>query len=280
MITDLPPSNGFDSILTVIDRLTKMGHFIACRKTMLADQLADLMIRHVWRLLGTPKTIVSDRGCVFISQITKELNKCLGISLHPSTAYHPRTDGQSKIANKVVEQYLHHYVGYRQENWEELLATAEFAYNNNDHTSLETLPFQANYGFNSSFGGIPSPEQCLPAVEDQLQRLAQVQEELKECLAAAQAAMATQFNRKVCRTPQWDIGDKVWLNSRQISASRTSPKLEHRWLGLFPIPSQISPSAYRLTLPNSMRGVHPIFHVSVLRKHDVDTITQRRHQWR
>jgi hypothetical protein len=113
-------------------------------------------------------------------------------------------------------------------------------------------------------------------VEDQLQHLAQVQEELKECLAAAQAAMATQFNRKVRRTLQWNIGDKVWLNSRHISTSRTSPKLEHQWLGLFPISSQIFPLAYWLTLPDSMRGVHPIFHVSVLRKHNWDTITQRR----
>jgi hypothetical protein len=115
-----------------------MGHFIACRKSMLADQLAYLMIRQVWRVHGTPKTIVLDRGRVFISQITKELNKCLGISLHPSTDYHTCTEGQSEIANKVVEQYLRHYVGYRQDDWEELLATAEFAYNNNDHESSET----------------------------------------------------------------------------------------------------------------------------------------------
>jgi hypothetical protein len=133
MITDLPPSNGYDSILTVIDWLTKMGHFVACRKNISADQLADLLIRYVWRLHGTPKTIVLDRVSVFTLQITRELNKRLGISLHPSTANHPCTEGQSEIANKVVEQYLHHYVRYRQDNWEELLATAKFAYNNNNH---------------------------------------------------------------------------------------------------------------------------------------------------
>jgi transposase InsO family protein len=106
MITDLPESNGFDSILTVIDRLTKMAHFVPCRKTMSSDQLADLMMRNVWRLHGTPKTIVLDRGSVFISQITRELSKRLGTQLQPSTAYHPRTDGQSEIAKKVVKQYL------------------------------------------------------------------------------------------------------------------------------------------------------------------------------
>jgi transposase InsO family protein len=130
MITDLPTSNGRDSILTVIDRLTKMAHFIPFQKTMCAKQLADLMLRHVWKLHGTPKTIISDRGSVFISQITKELNKRLGIKIQPSTAYHPRTDGQSEIANKSVEQYLRHYVQYHQDDWEGLLPMAEFAYNN------------------------------------------------------------------------------------------------------------------------------------------------------
>jgi hypothetical protein len=97
-ITDLPISNDHDSILTVIDRLTKMAHFLPCRKSMNADQLAELLIKIVWKLHGTPKTIVSDRG-----SITQELSKRLGIRLQPLTAYHPRTDGQSKISNKVVE---------------------------------------------------------------------------------------------------------------------------------------------------------------------------------
>jgi transposase InsO family protein len=77
---------------------------------MNADQLAELLIKNVWKLHGTPKTIVSDRGSIFVSRITRELSKRLGIRLQPSTAYHPRTDGQSEIANKVVKQYLRHYV--------------------------------------------------------------------------------------------------------------------------------------------------------------------------
>ena len=89
LITDLPPSDGFDSILTVVDHLTKMAHFIPCMKTLDAEGLARLMLENVWKLHGTPKTIVSDRGSIFISQITKELDHQLGIRLHPSTAFHP-----------------------------------------------------------------------------------------------------------------------------------------------------------------------------------------------
>jgi hypothetical protein len=79
---------------------------------MNVSDLADLMVRHVWKLHGMPKTIVLDRGSIFISQITKELNAQLGVRILPSTAYHPRTDGQSEIANKVVEQFLQHYVSF------------------------------------------------------------------------------------------------------------------------------------------------------------------------
>jgi hypothetical protein len=146
LITNLPKSHVHDSILTVVDRLTKMAHFVPCSKSLNAGQLADLILHNVWKLHGTPKFIVSDRGSLFILQITREMDRQLGIQLHPSTAYHPRTDGQSEIANKAVEQYLHHFTRYHQDDWHQLLPTAEFAYNNSTYTSTGISPFKANYG--------------------------------------------------------------------------------------------------------------------------------------
>jgi hypothetical protein len=87
--------------------------------------------------------------------------------------------------------------------------------------------------------------------------------------------MKRQFDKGVRATPDWNIGDKVWLSSRQIATTRPSAKLDHRWLGPFPIIDKISKSAYKLTLPASMKGVHPLFHVSVLRKRAVDLIEGR-----
>ncbi|KAI7943923.1 hypothetical protein MJO28_011451 [Puccinia striiformis f. sp. tritici] len=275
LITDLPESNSYNCILTVVDRLTKMAHFIPCTKELNASGLADLMLRHVWKLHGTPKSIVSDRGSIFVSQLTKELDKRLGIKLHPSTAYHPRTDGQSEIVNKAVEQYIRHFVCYRQDDWEPLLATAEFTYNNNEHTATGVSPFKANYGYEPTYGGIPSSEQCLPEVEERLRTLSRVQDEVRQCLEEAQESMKRQFNRHVRKTPHWKEGDEVWLNSRNISTTRPTAKFEQRWLGPFPIQRVISNSVYKLTLPPSMKGVHPVFHVSMLRKYQVDTIEGR-----
>ena len=202
----------------------------------------------------------------------------LTIRLHPSTAFHPQTDGQSEIANKAVEQYLRHFVSYHQTDWAPLLPTAEFAHNNQDHVSTGISPFKANYGFNLSYGRIPSSEQCLPAVEERLKHLSQVQEELKECLQRAQESMKNQFNKHVRSNPDWKVGDEVWLNSRNISTTRPCPKLDDRWLGPFPISKIISHSAYELTLPISLRGVHPVFHVSLLRKRQPDLIEGRQTQ--
>ncbi|POW19016.1 hypothetical protein PSHT_05141 [Puccinia striiformis] len=278
LITDLPESDSYNCILTVVDRLTKMSHFIPCRKDLSASGLADLMLRHVWKLHGTPKTIVSDRGSIFISQITEELDKKLGIRLHPSTAYHPRTDGQSEIVNKAVEQYIRHFVGYHQDDWEQLLPTAEFAYNNNQHSATGVSPFKGNYGYDPIYGGIPSSDQCIPEVGGRLKAVKEVQEELKFCLEEAQETMRRQFNKTVRTTPKWKEGDMVWLNSKHISTTRPSAKFEHRWLGPFPIQSQISTSAYKLILPLSMKGVDPVFHVSVLRKQQPDLIQGRRQE--
>jgi hypothetical protein len=161
---------------------------------MNVKQLADLMLRHVWRLHGTPKTITLDWGSIFTSQLTQELSQRLGVRLQPSTAYHPRTDGQLEIANKAVKQYLRHYVGYHQDDWEPLLVMAEFTYNNNDHLAIGVLPFQANYGFNPPIGGTPQADQCLPLLEAQMEQLAKVQDKLKACLSRAQERMKAQFN--------------------------------------------------------------------------------------
>jgi hypothetical protein len=156
------------------------------------------------------------------------------------------------------------------------LTTTEFAYNNNDHFSIGVSPFKANYGFNPSYGGIPSSKQFLPAVEERLKEIIEVQLELKLCLEAAQELMKAQFDKSVKDTPNWNVGGAVWLSSKNISTTRPSPNLDHRWLGPFQISKKISQSAYKLTLPLSMQGVHPVFHVLVLQKHNPDTITGRK----
>ena len=147
-ITDLPNSNGYDTILVVIDRLTKMSHFIPCRKELDAQQFATLFMQHIVRLHGIPRDIIADRGSLITSELWKETRKNLGIERRLSTAFHPQTDGQTERTNAILEQYLRSYINYQQDNWSALLAIAEFAYNNGYQGAIKTTPFYANYGRN------------------------------------------------------------------------------------------------------------------------------------
>ena len=91
--TDLPISNGYDSILVVIDRFSKEARFVACNKEITALETARLYLDHVWRFHGLPTTIVSDRGPQFAAKVMKKLCRLLGITPKLSTAFHPQTDG-------------------------------------------------------------------------------------------------------------------------------------------------------------------------------------------
>ena len=105
-ITKLPIVAGKDVILVVCDRLSKMMHFIATTEETSAEGLARLFRDKVWRLYGLPESMVSDRGPQFAAELTKELNKMLGIQTKLLTVFHPQTDGQTEHMNQELEQYL------------------------------------------------------------------------------------------------------------------------------------------------------------------------------
>ena len=121
-ITKLPMVAGKDAILVVYDRLSKITHFVATTEGMTAEGLARLFRDNVWRLHSLPESVVSDRGPQFAAELTKELNRMLGIQTKLSTAFHPQTDGQTECMNQELEQYLQFFVDHRQKDWPEWLA--------------------------------------------------------------------------------------------------------------------------------------------------------------
>ena len=114
-ITKLPLAQGYDSILVVVDRLTKMVYFIPTTEKTLAERLARLFRNNVWKLYGLPESIISDRGPQFVAGLMQELNRMLGIESKMSTAFHPQTDRQTERVNQELEQYLRMFIDHRQE---------------------------------------------------------------------------------------------------------------------------------------------------------------------
>jgi transposase InsO family protein len=267
-ISHLPSSQGYDAILVVVCRLTKMRHFIACKGTCDAEDTARLYLRDVWKLHGLPRTIVSDRGPQFVAQFWKQLNKQLSTDLRLSTAYHPETDGQTERMNASLEQYLRAYVSYLQDDWAEWLPLAEFAANSQKSETTGASPFFANYAFHPRMGFEPTiTVKADPPTRDAeqfIQKMNNILEHLKAETAAAQARYEEQANRHRRPARQYKPGELVWLDSRNIRTLRPQKKLDWKNLGPFKISKVLSPYAYQLELPDSMR-MHPVFHTNLLR---------------
>jgi len=150
-ITDLPKSDGYDTILVVIDQVTKMSHFVPCSKDLDRQQFANLSMKEIVRLHGLPHHSITDRWTLFTSDLWKETTGKLGIERGLSTAFHPQTDGQTASTNAILEQYLQAYINDQQEDWSDYLALAEFAYNNGSQETIKNTPFFANYGINPEY---------------------------------------------------------------------------------------------------------------------------------
>jgi transposase InsO family protein len=152
-ITRLPKSGTYDAIYVVMDRFTKMTHFIPTRTTAMAEDLVQLHLKHVWKIHGVPKIHNTDRGTTFTADYTRRFFKGLGIDQRFSMAYHPQTQGQVENNNKWVETYIRMFCNHQQNNWSDLLHTAEFAYNNHTHPTIGMSPFRANYGYDMTLTG-------------------------------------------------------------------------------------------------------------------------------
>jgi hypothetical protein len=138
--------SGYDSIWVIVDRLTKVAHFIPVKTTYSGPQLAELYMSMVVCLHGVPKKIVSDRGTQFTLKVWERLHETLDTQLCFSSAYHPQTDGQTERVNKVLKDMLRACALQYRRSWDKSLEYAKFSYNNGYQESLKMAPFEMLYG--------------------------------------------------------------------------------------------------------------------------------------
>ncbi|KAJ1043900.1 hypothetical protein NDA10_001892 [Ustilago hordei] len=240
-IEGLPPSKKYDSktydsILVIVDRLTKFAILAPTHKTVTAKQTAVLLYGHMVRLFGYPDHMVSDRGRQFISGAWKAFAEQMGVKHSLSTAYHPQTDGQTERVNQVIEQYLRMYCNYEQNDWANLLDTVAFVYNNTVHNSIGVSPFFACYGWNPKAHpdipqrlGVNDPGR-FEYLMDGKERCKYLQEQIRE----AQRRSVNQYNRKH-KDIEFKVGDMVYINRRNWKTRRPTPKLDTRFAGPYPV---------------------------------------------
>ena len=268
-ITKLPLAQGYDSILVVVDRLTKIVHFIPTTEKMSAEGLARLFRDNVWKLHSLPKSIISDRGPQFAAGLMRELNEMLGIKSKLSTVFHPQTDRQTKRINQELEQYLRMFIDHRQEQWSEWLGTAEFAYNNKVHSSTRISPFKANYGQDPRIGFKERKKGKYMGAEKFMEKMKEIQEEAKAGLRKAQKDMRKYADRKRSDTEEYKVGDLVMLSTKDLKyqmVGRRTEKLTERFVGPYKIKKIVLSNAVELELPSTVK-IHPVVNVSRIHRY-------------
>nr|GEX21694.1 hypothetical protein [Tanacetum cinerariifolium] len=185
----------YDSIWVIVDRLTKSAHFFPKKKTESIEKLAELYLKEIVCRHGVPVSVIFDRDSLFTSKFLVSLQKALWTQLDLSAAYHPKTDGQSKITIQTLEDMLWACVNDFRSSWDKHLPLVEFSYNNSYHASIKAAPFEALYG-------------------------------------------------QKCRSPIcWsEVGESQLTGSELVIEG-------------------IGPVAYKLELPDKLRGIHDTFHV-------------------
>lgn len=267
-ITGLPKSEGHNAICTIIDRLTKERHYVPCHwgeDGTSAEATAWILIWNVFRLHGLPSSITSDRGTQFTSLVWKAFCQKLRIQANLSTAYHPETDGQSERANQEVKQGLRLYCNYMQDDWARWIPMVEFADNNNVSSASTISPFYFNKGFHPRMSFSPDSTSyeatrerlLVTKAEDITQRMEEMLHYGRAQLVEAQAKMKDQADKH--RTDiTFNIGDKVWVSSKDIQTTRPSHTLEDKMLGPYKIIKKVGTS-YRLELPSSMKRTNSFY---------------------
>jgi hypothetical protein len=269
-IVGLPSTTkGYDSIWVIVDRLTKIAHFLPVRVKYTVATYAGLYIARILSLHGVSKTIVSDRGPQFVSKFWEELHKALDTKLLHSLAYHPQTTGQTERVNQILEYMLRACALEFPQKWDDCLPLAEFSYNNSYQESIKMAPFEALYGQRCRTPlNWSEPGERYFFRPDMVKETEEKVQLIIHHLKKAQARQKSYADTH--RIPLYfPVGDYVYLKvspMKGVTRFGVKGKLAPRYIGHFLILERYGPVVYRLQLPETLSAKHNVFHVSQLKK--------------
>ena len=189
LVMDLPPAQGFDSLMVVINHgLTKGVIIIHCSKTIDAAGVGKLFFLNVFKQFGLHDSIISDQGPQFASALTRELAQLLKYDIQLSTAFHPQTNGQTERTNQEIETYLCILCTNNPHSWLDLLPTTKFQHNSASHHSTKASLFSLLLGYEPQ--AYPSlGKTFVPALENHMAALEKARKEAITAYETAQQIM-------------------------------------------------------------------------------------------
>jgi hypothetical protein len=259
LITDLPPVEGYDSILVVVDwGLLKGVILCPCVKTITWEGTMTLLCDNIFKRFGLPGKMISDRDPRFAAHAFQKLLKLLNIKSNLTTAYHPQSDGATERVNQEIEAYLSIYCTSHPEDWLYSLSTLEFTHNNRRHAEWIHFPFKLIQGDNPISVPITFSHTKFPTIKEKMKQMISDRE---EALAAHELAQTRIANWKQSKFIPFEKNQKVWLDTRNLKMShhkKIAPKQE----GPFEINKVLGPVTYWLKQPESWK-IHNVFHATL-----------------
>jgi hypothetical protein len=265
-VLELPRTKrGRDSVFVIVNRFSKMAHFIPCYNTDNTSHVANLFFNEVVRLHDVPNTIVSDRDAKLLSHFWRTLWYKLGTKLLFSTTCHPQTDGQTEVVNHTLSTMLRAVLKDNLRLWEECLPHIEFAYNRSIHSTIKLSAFMVVYDFNPR-----APIDLLPLPPSEIVNLDATQRsefilKLHETTKLQIEKMNEKYQvaaSKGKKEVKLEPDDLVWVHLRKdrfpdLRKSKVMP----RAAGPFKVLEKINDNAYKIELPPEF-GVSPTFNIS------------------
>ncbi|KAI0503667.1 hypothetical protein KFK09_014602 [Dendrobium nobile] len=245
---------GSDSIMVVVDRFSKMAHFVACKKTFDALHVAKLFFKEIVRLHGIPRSLTSDRDVKFVSHFWRELWKRFQTDLKLSSAYHPQTDGQTEVINRTLGSMLRCLVRDHPKQWEEFLGQAEFAFNSMPNRSTGLCPFSIVYTkMPNHIVDVAVLPKCKSSIATQsAEQFSNVIKEVQDKLIESNTKYKEDRD-KHRRQVNFKPGELVMLRFRRDRfPAGPCPKLNPKKFGPYPILRKINDNAYIIDLPKDI----------------------------
>jgi len=254
----------------IVDRLTKLAHFIPIMTVVSVERSAEIYIEQVVRLHGIPSIIMSDRDPRFALKFWKSLQAALGTKLRLSSTYHPQTDGQTERTIQSLEDQLRTCVLEQGVSWAECLPLIEFTYNYNFYSTIGMTLFEALYGrrYMTSLCWYKLGESSLlgpEVVQETTKKVKMIQEKMKVSQSRKKS-----YHDKRRKDIEFQVGDHVFLRVNPVTGvgrALKCRKMTPHFVGPLEIVEKVGVVVYRVALPPLLSNLHDVFHVSQLKKY-------------
>ncbi|KAK3534997.1 hypothetical protein QTP70_001954 [Hemibagrus guttatus] len=237
-LMDLPDSGGFTAIMVVVDRFSKGCKLVPLKGLPTAQQMADAMFAHVFRNFGLPEDIVLDRGPQFTSWMWRALCALLDIGVSLSLSHHPQSNGQAERLNQEIGRFLWSYCSREQHRWSEFLPWAEYTQNSLTHSFTGLTPFQCVLGYQCPLFPWSGEPSSILAVEEWYRRSQEVWKRAHVRLQRAVRRQRIQADRYRRPHPAYQVGQMVWLSTRNLRLKLPCRKLSPKFIRPFEIVRQ------------------------------------------